>query len=854
MITLLQFFNLKGKVFFAACLLFASTSPLWGNGNEPCTALPAEGAGHAIWLSKYHDGKNASFIFNGNGGKLVENADGTAQVTGSIFNKKDPQDKWEVQLWLSDRMNWEEWSALGRSYKDENNQAGDLYKTWSYYIMDPAKESKLIGKGKNQGTVIPMRHNPIDYKYAFQVGQAANSKNANYGLSGWFLYFLNSDEPRPGDFNLDLDCQINDPEDCPDCFSSDLISISETDEGCKKYTLKITNDGSCKHALSHYTVEVPCGEISQVSNSEGWKVEIGKDPTTGYHGFKIDDINDFGEKNQAGSFTVEFLVCPDGASCAQNLDCWDAAVAYKAGLCITSEKISYCDPTTGGDPPDDGTDPHDPEDCDVNELAANLSVTDVTCAGAQDGAVNMEIIGGVSPFTFAWSNGATTQDIAALAGGNYSVEITDGNGTTLQLSASVFEPAALMVSGTTSPLSCGATNGAIALTVSGGTSPYSYSWSNGSTDKDLTGLADGEFEVFVTDAAGCVTNETFTLLAVSDMTASISTNSCNDGSLTLDLVGGAPPYSYMWSTGETTKDIQVNAAGTYSVDITDVNGCTANADITVNLIFPFSLSINQTRPTCNGDSDGSMEVIVTGGNDPFSYSWTNSSNVEVGTSAILDNIAPGEYTITVTDDRGCTQQLTQTLQNPGQISVYDADVTPISCDNPNEDDGAISGLKVFPPGTYDYSWSNGATGPDLTGLTPGVYTVTVTDPATGCQGTRTFTLGAPVPPQVDISLQYCGGRICPSLNGNTENLTYEWTDPSGNLISSFDGCVDVNEVGTYTLNIINVNGCIKTETYTIGSLIPALSTELSVTDISCPGASDASAAITINGGTGPLFH
>ena len=171
MITPVQFLNIKGTVFFAAMMIVASTSPSWGNGNEPCTTRAAQGAGHAIWLSKYNDGKNANFYFDHQGGQLVENNDGTAKVYGLLHNKKDPQDQWEVQLWLSDRMSWEEWSALGRDYKDEQNKAGDLYKTWSYYIMDPAKESQLVGKGKNEGTIVPLKHNPINYKYGFQVGQ-----------------------------------------------------------------------------------------------------------------------------------------------------------------------------------------------------------------------------------------------------------------------------------------------------------------------------------------------------------------------------------------------------------------------------------------------------------------------------------------------------------------------------------------------------------------------------------------------------------------------------------------------------------------------------------------------------------
>ena len=547
---------------------------------------------------------------------------------------------------------------------------------------------------------------------------------------------MNSDEPRQGDFNLDLDCPAPDPEECPECFSSDLISVVQSDTGCNTYTLEVSNDGACKHALSHYSVDVPCGTVSNITNTEGWKVEIGKDPTTGLNGFKIDDINGFGESSQPASFKIEFTVCHDGSSCGDSQNCWDAKIAHKAGQCVTTETIPMCisnDNPSGGniclanaaeggghaawinnysngsdarfqfdnnggtvkqfpdgtghisgtiylpDSPEDKweidvwltarknweewsatggsykgdkdivgdlyktwsyyvldvnkenrligkgqndgeilllshypagyeyavqlgsaandknsnyglsiwwtferngklwrgdfnfdlrcDEPDTPPECDVNELAANLSATDVSCAGAQDGRVNLEIIGGVAPFIFNWSNGASSQDISALGGGNYSVTITDANDASLQLSASVFEPSPITVTGSVSPLSCGEINGTIALDVSGGTAPYNYSWSNGSTERDLTGLNAGTYEVAISDANGCSLTESFTLLATSGISAVISSNDCKDGALTLDVMGGVPPFSYLWSTGETSKDIKATATGTY--DVTD---------------------------------------------------------------------------------------------------------------------------------------------------------------------------------------------------------------------------------------------------------------------------------------------
>ena len=1014
MITPIINFNQRG--YFSILLVLASTSFLFGNGNDPCTASAAQGAGHAIWLSKYNNGKHASFYFDDQGGNLLENQDGTAHVYGTLYNNKDPQDQWEVQLWLSDRMNWDEWSALGRKYKDQNNKAGNLYKTWSYYIMDPNKNSMLVGKGKNEGTTVPIKHNPIDYSYGFQVGQAGNDKNKNFGFSGWFLYYINGDEPRQGDFNFDLSCPTITPDDCPDCFSSKLLSTSQTNEGCTTYSLEISNDGSCRHALSHYTVDIPCGTVSNISNSEGWKVEVGKDPTTGLNGFKIDDINGFGESNQPGSFKIEFTICPDGSTCGEQ-NCWDAKIAHKAGQCITSEVMSLCDqpasdPTSniseatnclalaaeggghatwmgkylngtnaqfqfdqnGGSVQQhpDGTghisgiiylpeNPEDqwevdvwmsdrknweewaatggsykgdeniigdlyktwsyyildpnkqnrligigknegetlylqhypvnheyavqvgngsndknshfglsiwftyernnqlwrgdfnfdlnceavdtPPDCDVNELAAEFETSDVSCYSAQDGSANVTVTGGFAPFSFAWSNGATSQDLMSLGGGNYSVTITDANDATLQLSGTVFEPSQLTLNGITSPLSCGAVNGSIALSVSGGTSPYSYSWSNGGTERDLTGLNADTYQVTVTDANECFIIEEFVLMATSNISAIITTNTCNDGSLVLDIVGGVPPYNFLWSTGETIKDIIVGVTGTYDVTVTDENGCSAVSSITVNNLTTFELSVQPTVPSCGGNADGAIDLSINGGQTPFTYSWSNGT-----TTQDLSNVASGSYTVTVTDGRDCSQELTHFLRNPVSIFIS-TKVDLIRCDG-NGADGAID-ISIFNAAApYTVSWSHGATSEDISGLAPGVYTLSVTD-ANGCQGTKTIELTAPEDFEVDLTQQYCGdGRICPTLNGGSGPFTYSWTDDGGNSISTIDGCIEVTEAGIYTVDVVDVNGCIKSASITVGAPNPSLSTSLTVSDVTCAGGNNGTASVSITGGDG----
>ncbi len=202
-----------------------------------CIPSRAEGDDHAVWLSNNtFAGSSTDFLFE-SGAILEENADGTATITGTLYNTNNPTDKWQVELYLSDKKNWTDWSALGRSYKDERNFAGTSYQDWSYYIMDLSQDSKLIGLADNAGKTLVLKHAPASYLYGFQVGQAANSKNANYGLSGWFSYSWDGVNYHQGDFNLDLDCsdrevtfEAEETEfDCDD-LGENTVSVTATDQ------------------------------------------------------------------------------------------------------------------------------------------------------------------------------------------------------------------------------------------------------------------------------------------------------------------------------------------------------------------------------------------------------------------------------------------------------------------------------------------------------------------------------------------------------------------------------------------------------------------------------------------------
>ena len=189
-----------------------------------CDATSYSNNGHALWLSQYSSQGSARYMFENGFGTLSHLEDGTATVTGTVYNKNDPSDKWDIEFYLDEGKTWNEWSALGRSYKDEQGIAGSAYQDWTYHILDVSKVNRLVGKGSNTGRQKIVSHMPSNYQFGFQIGNKANNKNANYGISGWFYYKNDYGHWVQGDINMDLsNCDSDGSGNNGDC-DLDLIS------------------------------------------------------------------------------------------------------------------------------------------------------------------------------------------------------------------------------------------------------------------------------------------------------------------------------------------------------------------------------------------------------------------------------------------------------------------------------------------------------------------------------------------------------------------------------------------------------------------------------------------------------
>ena len=488
-------------------------------------------------------------------------------------------------------------------------------------------------------------------------------------------------------------------------------------------------------------------------------------------------------------------------------------------------------------------------------LNGTPSTTAVSCFGGSNGTATILASGGTPSYTYLWSNGATTATASGLAAGTYSVTITDANSCTRTINNILVGQPASALTGTTSttPVSCnGGTNGTATVTPIGGTSTYTYLWSNGATSATASGLAAGNYSVTITDANSCtfsIINIVVTQPPVLNGTPAVTNVSCNGGSngvASITATGGTPGYSYLWSNGATTSAITGLAAGTYSVTITDAKGCTKIINnITVGQ--PSVLTASQgavNNVSCNGGSNGSATVSVSGGIPAYTYSWSPSG----GTAATASGLSQGTYTVTVTDANSCQTTQSFTISEPAPFSVTTSQ-TDILCNG-----GATGSATVNVTGgtgAYTYSWApSGGTAATASGLTAGTYTVTIQD-ANLCQTTRSFTIIQPstlVATPISQTNIGCRGEATGSATvnatGGTGAYTYSWA-PSGGTAATATGLT----AGTYTVTIKDANLCQTTQSFTITQPAAILSASTASTGVSCFGGSNGVASVIASGGT-----
>ena len=502
-------------------------------------------------------------------------------------------------------------------------------------------------------------------------------------------------------------------------------------------------------------------------------------------------------------------------------------------------------------------------------LEAEISVnTPAACNGGLSGELTVSVTSGVAPFNYSWSNGVSTtassdtfNTVTGLAAGNYTVTVTDGNGGSVDVDATITEPTAISVSiVSSSDVSCnGGTNGTASATASGGTGTLVYSWTGSLSGASVSGLSGGLNTVSVTDdnlcgpaTADVTINEPSAISVSIASSSNISCNGLSDGEATASATGGTGTLVYSWTDGLSGASVSGLSAGVKTVSVTDDNLCgPATADVTITDPDAIFVSITGLSAiTCNGLSDGTATASALGGTGNLTYTWTGGF-----TGASVTGLSAGPKTVSVTDDNSCGPFTANVIiHEPSVISASITGSSDVSCHGLT--DGAATASGSGGTGNLVYSWTGGGSGASVNNLAPGLNTVSVTD-ANGCTpATDDVTISEPdeisvsITGSTDITCNGAStGTASATASGGTGTLDYSWT--GGGSGASVSGL----SAGVNTVSVTDDNSC---GPYTADVTInepTAISVSISnSSDISCHGLSDGEASATATGGTGTLTY
>lgn len=309
----------------------------------------------------------------------------------------------------------------------------------------------------------------------------------------------------------------------------------------------------------------------------------------------------------------------------------------------------------------------DAQGCQSNNLGAfiqqnpritvNTTITNATCIQTDGSAIAFGS-GGVSPYTYAWSNGQTSNTAINLSGStSYTVIATDANGCTGFRSAWISTNTPITATYTSTVSQCTSPTGSATLSVTGGTAPYTYVWINNptATGPALSNVAPGTYAFQITDAVGCVRSGTAVVSPVSTINANAQAAAvvcpATTGTAIAAVNGSNAPFTYLWSNGATTSQITGVALGGYVCVITDALGCSVSKSVSVRAVSPVIIAVSTTPATCLFNTDGTATPTITGGLAPYTYSYTNGT-----TTANAAGLAVGKYWLTVTDANGCSSR------------------------------------------------------------------------------------------------------------------------------------------------------------------------------------------------------
>lgn len=463
-------------------------------------------------------------------------------------------------------------------------------------------------------------------------------------------------------------------------------------------------------------------------------------------------------------------------------------------------------------------------------------------------------------FVYVWTaqeggsivSGDSTLTPVVDSTGKYFLQITNLNNGCSTLDSVVVNasiPVTIMLVAQQNVACFGGSDGSASVMGEGGNGAYSYQWSTGDTTSMAQNLTVGLYMATVTDGENCSASTTVSITESVLLLANVATTGetafgANDGTATANPSGGVAPYVYLWSNSADTQTIADLAPGNYSVTVTDELGCQSTVVVTVNA-FGCNLQVSgvASNVSCSELTDGTAQVMVMGGNDPLEFLWSNGE-----TTQIISNLSAGVYTVTVQDANTCS----------ALASVFILDATPISpnASATNESaigaqDGTATTLPTGGSAPYSFLWSNGSTEQSIVGLSPGTYTVVVTD-ANQCTSEQTvmvFTVNCAIQLSISVMDVPCfgdpNGFVSAVVSGGALPYTFEWSNgPMGQTQFSIPA-------GTYTVTATDAAGCTAVQSVVVNQPDELVATVTDIQHVLCPTDLTGSATISVTGGNGP---
>ena len=486
-------------------------------------------------------------------------------------------------------------------------------------------------------------------------------------------------------------------------------------------------------------------------------------------------------------------------------------------------------------------------------LSVSWEITPLSCFQSDNGSATASIAGGTPGYTLQWENLPPNSQLTrtGMPAGLFAVTISDANNCTLTDEITLQEPPLLEVSLQTTEVLCfNGNDGSAVPTPTGGTSPYQFDWSNGQQGPFAENLTAGPVSVTITDANGCQTSATATILQPTELTFSLQSTDvrcfgASDGSASLTISGGVMPYNTQWSQGAQSPSADMLSAGDYQFTITDGNNCTTTGSVQIAQPSALTSAMQSGSASCAAQPDGTAQISVSGGTMPYSYRWNDPAEQE---TPAVSGLNPGWYTVTVVDAQQCIL-LDSVLVADSPAVLPELQVTAVRCFGGSDGRASVVPTGGTPP--FQYTWSAPGIGnnPTATGLSSGIYTVTVTD-IRQCQAIVQIDIAEPAPLSAIATPRHiaCAGNpdgsIELTVTGGVSPYRFLWNN--GDIIEDPFAL----QSGFYSVTITDANDCTFRAETTIIQTTPIVTT-FTTDAVDCYGEATGSAAVVVRGGAPP---